>query len=211
MTVVFIVAAISLFMNYLLWDEDDLGNDNNEDRSDDGPLLVVKTLDRGHALDVIMLTTSPEGIVVSVGLDRWIRIWDVRHGVKSYLVDRDNNGVDPFPIVAIAVDDLAQWLAILSSSGKIMLWNIPEQQWGVTSFVEVKGRTPLAFFFQPTKANASPSLVTVGSNGILREVSLAPDQATTSLELPLCKSPLVLVRQFLDKGKQATLLISNTI
>jgi WD40 repeat protein len=108
-----IVAAISLLMNYLLWDESPEGE--GEDRPDDEPLLSVKSLSQGHSLDVALLAASNEGVIASVGLDRYIRIWDIRKGIFSYIVHDPESDINPFPVLAVTIDSDSNWLALLSS------------------------------------------------------------------------------------------------
>jgi len=136
-TVLLIVAGVSLLMNYLLWDEV-LGSED-DDRPEDDPLLSVQTLKGGHSLDVVLLTSSKDGVIASVGLDRQIRVWDVRRRALSYVHDPDSD-IDPFPVLAMAIDNDSNWLALLSK-GRVALWNIPSRggvrRWRLKSKVEL--------------------------------------------------------------------------
>lgn len=200
MCILFAVAAVSLFMNYLLWNEDtSQTGDGNLHKED--PLLAVATLAQGHALDIAMLTASPDGVVVSVGLDRRIKIWDLRQETRTHFISNCNHGVTPFPVLATAVDDQAEWVALLCSSGRIMLWNINDRQWGPSDVVEIKGRTPLSFFFRPTKSEAIAPLVLIRTSGLLTEIDFVLEGENHMVHLQLCKSPLVCTKQFIDKCK----------
>jgi hypothetical protein len=193
-TVVLIIAAVALLMNYLLWDEMPGGEAN--DRPEDKPLLSVKTLSHGHALDVVLLTASNEGVVVSVGLDRRIRVWNVRSG-KSYVIQDPESDFDPFPVLAMAIDNDSNWLALLSSRDLVALWNIPERRWGPKMQVEVKGRTPAAFIFGSSRSELIDPVILVRHNGLMSELHIESNRQTT---LQICKTPLVCVRIHAEKA-----------
>ncbi|GAO16994.1 hypothetical protein UVI_02022290 [Ustilaginoidea virens] len=93
--IVAIIFAIRLLMNYLLWGEDAELADR-EDQAE-SPLISINSLGSGHVLDVAMLSKSKSGHIVSVSLDRVIRVWDVRGSGSSYVV-ADGNHVEQFII-----------------------------------------------------------------------------------------------------------------
>lgn len=194
MTVSLLVAALSLLMNYLLWD--DTLEDEDENRPEDEPLLSVKSL-HGHALDIVLLAASNEGIVASVGLDRWIRIWNVRPGGASYVVRDPESDIDPFPVLAIAIDNDSNWLAILSAKDLIILWNIPERRWGPTIKVAVKGRTPAAFLFGDSPTELINPVILVRHNGFMTEHHVENNE---DREIRICRTPLVCVRAYIERA-----------
>lgn len=189
------VSAVSLLMNYLLWDE--TPSSEAGDRPDDDPLLSVRSLGKGHALDIVLLTASSDGVVASVGLDRWVRIWDIRNEGRSYIIDDPSSDISPFPVLAIALDNDSNWLALLSSKEKVILWNIPERRWGPTMAVEIKGRLPVAFFFGQDQTELINPVVIVRHNGIMTELHMETGE---SKELQICRSPLVVVQPHAEKG-----------
>jgi WD40 repeat protein len=191
-SLVLILAGVTLLMNFLLWDE--LPEAEANDRPNDEPLLSVKTLKEGHALDVVLLKASSEGVVVSVGLDRWIRVWDVRNG-GSHIIQDPESDINPFPILAMTIDSDSNWLALLSSKGLVALWNIPERRWGPTMKVEVKG-APAAFFFGSSQTEFIDPLIIVRHNGIMTELLMESKQTT---ELRICKTPLLCVNAHAEK------------
>jgi hypothetical protein len=192
-TVILVVSAVSLLMNYLLWNESP--EDDVSDRPDDNPLLSVKSLSNGHALDVIYLATSTDGIIASVGLDRRIQIWNVRRGGGGYAVHDPDSDIDPFPVLAMAIDNVSNWLAILSSKNIVFLWNIPERRWGPSIEVSTKGKAPGAFFFVDSGTTLIGALVLVRNDGIL--IELHPDSGDRT-ETRICRTPLVCIRQYVD-------------
>ncbi|CAK7267111.1 hypothetical protein SEPCBS119000_002372 [Sporothrix epigloea] len=186
-TIFVLTAAMRIFVNYLLWDEiceQDAGLDTPNE-----PLLSVKSMDQGHALDIALLAASSDGLVVSVGLDRWIRVWNIPFGGMSYLLSNNDAPSDvPFPVLALAIDDESTWLAILSSS-RIMLWSLESKYWGPSVAVDLCGQKPEAFFFTCSqKTPFGHSLVAVRRNGTLVEVW--PETGETRYSL-ICKSPLI--------------------
>lgn len=197
-TVLFIVAAVSLLMNFLLWGEDDLDGDDQDDHTDDEPLLAVKTLSKGHALDIVMLTASPDGVIVSVGLDRWIRIWDIRQEVNSHVVETRTRETDIFPVIAVTIDDHANWLALLSASGQLMIWHIPTRSLGPFAKVDVKGRSPLVFSFTASKAETMSSILLVRSNGVMTELAINPDRSLDLHDQAIHNGALVCASQFVE-------------
>lgn len=198
--VIVVLAAVRLLTNYLLW-EDDAGDDEHHHLNSD-PLLSVKSFGGGHVLDIAMLAASPDGHVVSVGLDRLICIWDVRPGGINYVIaDGEKNDEVPFPVLAMAMDGDSEWLAILSSY-KVVLWNLKERRWGPTLPVDLYGQKPEAFFFTPSNQNDDiPRLVLVRRNGTLTE--FAPHLGEGE-DFGVCRSPLTCVQPLVEKGKQSS-------
>ncbi|RAL62333.1 hypothetical protein DID88_004899 [Monilinia fructigena] len=142
---------------------------------------------------VVLMTASRDGIIVSVGLDRWIRIWDAQHGGRSYVVEDPGSNIDPFPVLALAIDSDSNWLAILSKK-MVALWNIPERRWGPTMSVDVKGRTPEAFFFSNNEVELIDPVIIVRHNGLMTELHM---EDHISKELQICRTPLVCVEPHL--------------
>lgn len=194
--VLVLVALVRLLMNYLLWDV--MAEARGEDDYDDKPLISIKSLEHGHDLDIAKLKVAPDSQVISVGLDRKIRIWNLRYDFASYVLPRPMNPMDqPFPILSMAVDDESSWLAILTTY-RVLFWSISEQQWGPSAAVDLYGQKPDAFFFGLTKKKAMRSVVIVRRNGTLLEIWPGiPDYS----EHVVCRSPLTCVVHIAEKGE----------
>ncbi|CAM1508510.1 Fc.00g053580.m01.CDS01 [Cosmosporella sp. VM-42] len=192
--IIVVISAVRLLTNYLLW-EDDTGDDDHH--PDDDTLLSVKSFPGGHALDIAMLAASPDGHVVSVGLDRIVHVWDVRTGGLDYvLTDGETPDECPFPVLAMAMDDDSTWLAVLSPY-RASLWNLAKRAWGPSIPVDLYGQKPEAFFFGPSEAQHSiPRLVLVRRNGTLTE--FVPD-AGEGEDFGVCRSPLSCAQPLYDK------------
>ncbi|KAJ9142742.1 Sterol regulatory element-binding protein cleavage-activating protein [Pleurostoma richardsiae] len=200
-TVLVVVLAVRLLMNYLLWDE--LAQSKTEEDTDDEPLLSVKSLSRGHALDVAMLSASPDGHIVSVGLDRTIRVWNVRFGFASHVIASPRTMVeDLFPVLAVAIDDESEWMALLSNY-RVRLWNLRDQRWGPSMAVDLYGQKPVTFLFGPSrKGGKIYSVIIVRRNGTM--VELATEEGD-SAEYVVCKTPLVCAVSLAEKPTSSQL------
>ncbi|KUI56803.1 Sterol regulatory element-binding protein cleavage-activating protein [Cytospora mali] len=194
-TVLILIALVRLLMNYLLWDE--MAEARGEDAIDDEPLISVKNLVNGHELDVVKLADTPDSHVISVGLDRRIRVWNLRYDFAGHVVSRPRSPLEsPFPVLAMAVDDDSNWLALLSTD-QVLLWSITEQRWGPSMPVELHAQRPEAFFFGPTRRKTLRSIIVVRHNGTL--VELWPD-IPDSVEHVVCKSPIACAVAITEKA-----------
>ncbi|KAF5017392.1 hypothetical protein F66182_10686 [Fusarium sp. NRRL 66182] len=189
-----IIASVRLLTSFLLWEDE---TDEDDRHSDTDPTLDVKSFTGGHMLDIAMLEAAPDGHVISVGLDRIIRVWDVRPGGLQYVVaDGEQSEDAPFPVLAMAIDDNSKWLAILSTH-KAALWNLEEKVWGPWLPVDLRSQKPEAFFFGSCDPKIDiPRLVLVRRNGTLTE--FMPDAGKGS-DFGICRSPLTCVRPIIGK------------
>lgn len=201
--VVMVVALVSLLMNYLLWNEI---TEEDQDRPVDEPLLAIKTLRRGHILDVALLVASPAGVVASFGLDRRIRIWDIKNDIYSYAVDSITPS-NSFSVAAMTLDTDGKWLGLVSTVGQIVSWNIQEREWKLLKTVHLKGR-PLAFWFGECRNDGRrPALTLVQQNGFMTDIE--PDDLVN--EIRICKSILVSAVQWCNLGKIHAIYFPYTI
>lgn len=196
--VIVVIAAVRLLMNYLLWEDEP---DVDKHHFDHDPTLDVKSFAGGHLLDIAMLASSPDGHVASVGLDRLIRVWDVRPGGCHYVVvDADQTLDAPFPVFAMTMDDDSTWLAILSTN-KAALWDLKGRRWGPRFPVDLRGQKPEAFFFAPgAPSEDMPRLILVRRNGLLTEY--VPGSGGEQ-DFGVCRSPLTCVQPLSEIRKSA--------
>jgi WD40 repeat protein len=188
-----ITATILLFTRYLLRDGVPFSGD--PEHPEDEPLVSVQTLNKDHTLDVVMMTASPEGQLVSVGLDRTIQVRDVPSGAKSrVLCDAEVPLENPFPVLSMAIDDGSRQLALVTWNA-VLLWDIEQRQWGPHTRIELDGHKPEAVFFNHRKPDTSPSVVVVRKNGTMMEVCPGQEQIG---EFVVCKTPLVLAIPFAE-------------
>ncbi|KAI0459837.1 sterol-sensing domain of SREBP cleavage-activation-domain-containing protein [Xylaria acuta] len=174
-TILVVTALVRLLMNYLLWDE--LSETDVTESSQDS-LLSIKTLHGGHHLDVALLTASSSGHLVSVGLDRVIRIWNIKEGGHNYVLGEQKNSPRiPFPILAICIEDEFHWLALLTVD-RVLLWNLIDLRWGPSIKVEPYRHKPEVFFFGNDDCSNIPPLIVVRRDGVITE--LRPELGETS-------------------------------
>lgn len=181
LTIIIVIAGVTLLMNHLLMKytaEDGMGDvtENN------GPLLTCQTLYEGHSLDVVMLATSVRGIVVSVGLDRRIVVWKLKNRwqVPSKDIIRPTCPENIlWPVIAIALDEKGEWLAIAPRVGKISFWHLGEATFKGSVAVDLAGHQPSAFFFEPGKHDPGqgPYLIVLRHNGLLFEICIRTGRA----------------------------------
>lgn len=177
LTIVIVVAGVTLLMSHLLmkYTSDEGMNDATEN---DGPLLTCQTLYEGHSLDVVMLATSVRGIVVSVGLDRRIVVWKLKNRwqVPSKDIIRPTCPEHIlWPVMAIALDEKGEWLAIAPRVGGISFWHLGEATFKGSVAVDLAGHQPSAFFFEPGRHNdpdQGPYLIVLRQNGWLYEICI---------------------------------------
>ncbi|KAJ1329530.1 Sterol-sensing domain of SREBP cleavage-activation [Microdochium nivale] len=169
-TVLFMTAAVRLFMNYLLWDElAETSNDVEEDES----LLHVRTLDHGHTLDVALLTASTDGHIVSMGLDRVIQVWDIKAGGPPYPLVFENNDIagTPAGVLTMCIDDGSRWLALLTPT-RVLLWDLIDKAWAPSLALEdYRQKQPEAFFFCASDAGSPPPLLLIRRDGSLTSLT----------------------------------------
>lgn len=202
-TVLVIGALVRILMNYLLYDEMS-ENTTLIHGSEEEPLLTVKTLGQGHLLDIVALCASSDGHVVSVGLDRTIRIWDVKAG-GSYDLQGSDTAQIVFPILAMCIDDDSRWLALLMTK-TVLLWDLQECQWGPTIDVADHGHRPEAFFFAAQEIEGVHPVILLRRNGIMTEIK--PEKlATVSYEIS--EGALVSVGALIEKAKSTTKIITS--
>ncbi|KAI9698946.1 MAG: hypothetical protein M1836_003135 [Candelina mexicana] len=184
------IAAVTLLMNYLLWNE--LAGSPDETGSDESQLSVI-TLFKGHILDVVMLQASAKGILASVGLDRSICIWTLNIGKVGFdrrILRTDSSIRSLWPIVALAVGPCGQWLAICSISGNISLYSLRENRFTQYAKVDLANQQPRGLFLVPSSQNER-SILVILPNGRMTEIIIG---SSTPDDVQICKTPLLVSR-----------------
>ncbi|OAA45255.1 Sterol regulatory element-binding protein cleavage-activating protein [Beauveria brongniartii RCEF 3172] len=195
-SIALVCACLQLLASYLLMADEET-RDNFSD-SDESSSLSVKTLSGGHVLDVAMMVASSDGRIVSAGLDRTIRVWDIRSNVTSYELPgtKLSDGHGLFPILGIAVDAESKWLAIMSTS-QIRLWNLSEYKWGESIPMESGSHNPEVFCFHAASTLEIPRLVVVRKDGTLTDVSMVGNDGRR--EATVCDGQLLTARSLIHK------------
>jgi hypothetical protein len=192
-TILVALAAVRLLTNYLLSDE---SADSKDRDDDDEALLSVKTNEVGHSLDVVLMSASADGHIVSVGLDRDVRVWNVQLGTANHsILALERPREKHFPILAMAIDDASNWLALLCPNN-VLTWNFSERRWGPSMPLNSQGRKVEAFSFGYPRAEYMYPLVVVWRSGTMTQ--LWPETGESS-NFVLCKSPLVSAHPLVQK------------
>lgn len=182
LAIVVVIAGVTMLTNYLLTKY--ISEDMNDDVTEkNGPLLTCETLYEGHSLDVVMLTTSVKGVVVSVGLDRRIVVWKLKTRWQTPSKDIIRPTCPEhilWPVMAITLDEKGEWLAIAPRVGRISFWHVGEATFKGSIDVDLAGHQPSAFFFQPGRygdLDQGPCLIVLRQNGWLSEICIRTRQA----------------------------------
>ncbi|KAH7397104.1 hypothetical protein BKA66DRAFT_408478 [Pyrenochaeta sp. MPI-SDFR-AT-0127] len=168
---VFLIAGVTLFLNYLLWTGVPALPDGNDD---DEEVFSVKTLPTPQTLDVVFLTTCSKGHLATVSLDRSTAIW--LHGRSGYLhTTLQTASMKPklWPIYSSAMDDGGTLLALCADTGQIGLWGIATSRFLMFPKVDLRGHAPILFSFVTimTRTDAEKiCLIIVSPDGYLTEL-----------------------------------------
>ncbi|TQV99112.1 Sterol regulatory element-binding protein cleavage-activating protein [Cordyceps javanica] len=196
-SIVLVGACLRLLASYLLLADEDTKGDLPESAAN--PSLSVKTLSGGHLLDVAMIAASTDGQIVSAGLDRTIRVWNVRSDGTDYELPGTSQlgGRDLFPILGIAVDTESKWLAIMSMT-QIWLWHLVDHAWSEPIQLNSGSHTPEVFCFHPESSQKNPRLVIVKKDGSLTDVSVVGNDCRRGSTA--CQGQLLTARALIYKG-----------
>ncbi|KAF2019111.1 hypothetical protein BU24DRAFT_341274, partial [Aaosphaeria arxii CBS 175.79] len=145
--VVFLIAGVTLLMNFLLWTglPDDADSEEDEDA-----LFTVQTLPTPQALDIVRLACSPKGQLASISLDRSTSLWthDPAVGfVNSSLLQTASMKPSLWPIVACTMDDTGSLLAMCTDGGQLGIWSLSAARFLQSPTVELRGHVPILFSF----------------------------------------------------------------
>ncbi|KAK8193192.1 sterol-sensing domain of SREBP cleavage-activation-domain-containing protein [Phyllosticta capitalensis] len=211
LAIVFTIAAVTLLMNYLLWNE--LPDDEMESGGGEEPPLAVQSLPKSHKLDIVKITPCGEGHFISVSLDRLTTIWflDQRTHTYSNVVLQTANLQPPlWPIVAAAIDDTGHWVAILTDLGRVALWSLSERRFVKSRVLDLRSQTPsiFTFSFHQIEDVERLSLVVVTPDGRLSNLDFRTGQLWTHQlsETPLANAHL----SFCIKGQPSVLSVAKT-
>ncbi|KAF2145817.1 uncharacterized protein K452DRAFT_125935 [Aplosporella prunicola CBS 121167] len=180
--VVFVIATVTLLMNYLLWNE--IPDEDSDSGTEAELPLSVKTLPRSHELDVVKLWSCGQGHLVAISLDRLISIWclDQRTHIYSHVVLQPGTLSPPvWPIIASSIDDSGQWLALCTDAGRVALWSLTERRFVMSKVLSLRGQMPIIFAFSLHQMDDVErlSLVVVTPDGRLNNLDFRSGQLWT--------------------------------
>jgi hypothetical protein len=145
LVVVFLIAGVTLLMNYLLWTGLPEGFGSEEDVEE--ATFTVKTLPTSQTLDIDQLAASPKGHVVSTALDSSTSIWlRESSGFSQSILQTRSMKPSLWPINAYAIDDSGTMLAFCTKEGHIGFWNLPNSSLSSLQTVDhLRNQTPILF------------------------------------------------------------------
>lgn len=167
--VAFLIAGVTLLMNYLLWSG--LPEGVREEETEDD-LFSVDTLSGAQALDIVQLTSSPKGHIASISLDRTTSVWlHNQNGFRQTVLRTAAIKPRLWPIIASTMDDAGTLLALCSSDGLIGLWSLMAARFSTVQTVDLRGQVPILFTFATISRPDQdvPTLLLVTPNGNLIE------------------------------------------
>ncbi|KAJ4989979.1 hypothetical protein SVAN01_04442 [Stagonosporopsis vannaccii] len=167
---VFLIAGVTLLMNYLLWtglpevkDEDEVNEDS----------FSVKTLPTQQTLDIVHISSCSKGCLMSVSLDRTTSIWvNGRLGYTPTTLQTASMKPKLWPIVASALDESGAFLAIANDTGRIGMWSMPNSRFVMFPHVDFRGQVPALFSFVNIirNDNERPYVMILSPDGYLTEL-----------------------------------------
>lgn len=144
--VAFLIAGVTLLMNYLLWTG--LPETTGEEKEDEDAMFNVETLSAVQALDIVLLTSSPKGHIASVSLDRTTSIWlHDQNGFRQTTLKTAAMKPKLWPIVASTMDDAGNSLALCSNNGLIALWSLTATRFSTVQTIDLRDQVPILFTF----------------------------------------------------------------
>ncbi|GAB7348569.1 hypothetical protein MBLNU459_g6959t1 [Dothideomycetes sp. NU459] len=174
LVVVFVVAFVTVLMNFLLWDDraedEELENSNN----DDAP-LAVSAISTGHRLDVIKIAGCRQGHILSIGLDRSVSILLFDYPTSTYhqvVLASESADRVIWPVHVCTISDDGQWMALLCDGGQVLLGNLIRGELTHTFQMECEDSTPLVFSFIPKASSPTKNgafFVAITPDGVLTE------------------------------------------
>ncbi|KAK9470199.1 sterol-sensing domain of SREBP cleavage-activation-domain-containing protein [Dipodascopsis tothii] len=192
LVVTLVVVVTSAVLEYLLKDiRDEHSSDPLASRE---TVFFVKDLSGHHRLDVARISTSSTGLVVTVGLDHKVLIWQA-NARSSQRPAKVPLPADAWPVTATFLDAQASVLCIASRDGCLRCWSIALARflWTV-ELPELQAAAPLLAIFVADHAQsaiANESAVVVCRSGRLYAVS--EDGAVTTCVVS--EAPLVSVEK----------------
>ncbi|KAJ4352869.1 hypothetical protein N0V95_003844 [Ascochyta clinopodiicola] len=167
---VFLIAGVTLLMNYLLWTG--LPEVEDEDEEKDAS-FCVKTLPTQQTLDIVQMSTCSKGHLASVSLDRTTSIWlNGPTGYLSAILQTASMKPKLWPIVVSALDENGAFLALGTDTGRIGLWSIAASRFSMFPTVDFRGQVPILFSFVNVTRddNEKPYVMILSLDGFLTEL-----------------------------------------
>lgn len=187
--IVFAVAFVAVLMNFLLYTEHEDAEDPDTERED---ALRVQTLTLPHKLDIIKMSASDKGHVVSVGLDRTIAISILDRAQqmqRTLLLPTEALAGIQWPIHSITVDDSGEWMACHCADDQVLTYCCSLNAFVNKPFAYPDDNPPVLFQFVrlPTTDGSKLHFLVLTSGGRLGTVNVETGESSLKriAEIPL--------------------------
>ncbi|CAG9962886.1 unnamed protein product [Clonostachys byssicola] len=158
---------------------------------------LARRLDQRHTLDIYLLTACAGRFMVSVGFDHQIWLWNLEGATPTseQIASTDEHEIS-WPISLVAIDDHAEWVAICSRKGQVLLWNRRHQKFEQELSVSSNEKVIKCFFLKadtsaqrlgPHRAETLSSLLLVLDSGRMMDVDLNGKGCNT---VQICEKPI---------------------
>jgi hypothetical protein len=187
--VVFLIAGVTLFMNYLLWTG--LPETMDERKEEEEATFSVKTLSTPHTLDIVRLVSCSKGHMSSISLDRSTSVWlNSRRGYMHTILQTATMNPKLWPIQATTMDDTGNYLALCTNTGQLGLWSMNSSRFTMFSKVDIRGQVPVLFSFVgiPRGGTEKAYIVIISPDGYLTEWDVC---SGIQLNKRICSSTIV--------------------
>lgn len=126
MAAVFVVAFVTVLMNFLLWDNRAEGAESDVGTVDHPP-LTVEAVQTSHGLDIIKIEGCRQGHIISAGIDRSISISLYDYKTNSYdsaILSEEEASHIKWPVRKCVIDGPSEWMALLCDRNQVMIGTI---------------------------------------------------------------------------------------
>ncbi|ORX95402.1 hypothetical protein BCR34DRAFT_498499 [Clohesyomyces aquaticus] len=169
---VFLIAGVTLLMNYLLWSG---LPEVTDEENDEDTVFSANTLPTSQTLDIVRLDSCSKGHVVSVSLDRSTSLWINDYGRNYKNITFQTSAATPnlWPVVASAFDGGGNFLALCADNGHIGLYTLVGGRFLPFPTVDLRGHAPVLFSF---------TTIHSAQGDKLRLIVLTPDGYLTEID-----------------------------
>lgn len=208
--VVFVVAFVTVLMNFLLWN--DVAEEHDAQPGTPEDPLSIQTVNLPHKLDIVKLAGSRGDHFVSIGLDRTMAITvcdRIKQQNITHTVPADQVALLEWPVHKVTIDGSGDWVACHCADGQIMFYDCQEGKFLDHTYQYPDDNPPVLYKFAWLHLGASRILyhIVVTSGGRLsmaatstkeqahQHISQVPLLGASLVELPGTGSVLLVVTE----------------
>lgn len=181
MAAVFVVAFVTVLMNFLLWDDRAEGADPDAGNGDSPP-LTVEAVQTSHHLDIIKIAGCRQGHIISAGIDRSISIALYDYKTNSYsaaLLGSEEASIIRWPVQDCIIDGPSEWMALVCDNGQLVIGALAKRKFSHNFQLRSEEKVLAHRFippYAPTKGKERGAIfVAMHADGSLSECNTADD------------------------------------